>query len=115
VIAHIASGDLRALGVASPRRAARLPEVPTLQEAGVAGVEADAWFALFAPAKTPPAAIERLYNAVAAALRKEGPQKALASQGMTVTIKSPAEMSALLPDEVQKWAGVIKAANITIE
>ena len=115
VIAHITSGDLRALGVASPRRAARLPEVPTLQEAEVSGVEADAWFALFAPAKTPPAAIERLHNAVAAALRKEGPQKALAAQGMTVAIKSPAEMSAILPDEVQKWAGVIKAANITIE
>jgi tripartite-type tricarboxylate transporter receptor subunit TctC len=53
---------LRALAVASGRRTARLPSVPTLPEAGV---EADAWFALFAPAKTPPAATDRLFQAAA--------------------------------------------------
>ena len=66
VISHIDAGALRALAVASAKRAARLPNLPTLAEAGVAGVEADAWFALFAPAKTPAATIERLYSAVSA-------------------------------------------------
>ena len=56
VIAQIEAGELKALAVASARRAARLPKVATLAELGITGVEADAWFALFAPAKTPPAA-----------------------------------------------------------
>ena len=60
VISHIDAGALRALGVASAERAARLPHLPTLAESGVAGVEADAWFALFAPANNPAATIERL-------------------------------------------------------
>ena len=55
VISHIDSGAVRALAVASGKRAPRLPNMPTLAEAGVPGVEADAWFALFAPAKTPAA------------------------------------------------------------
>ena len=68
VISHIESGALRALAVASPKRAARLPDLPTLAEAGVSGVEADAWFALFAPTRTPPAPIDRLYKAVSGTL-----------------------------------------------
>ena len=67
---QIASGNLRVLGIASAKRTPQLPDVPTFAEAGVSGVEADAWSALFAPAKTPPAVINRLYRAVAAALEK---------------------------------------------
>ena len=68
VISYIDAGVLRALAVASPKRAPRLPNVPTLAEAGIAGVEADAWFALFAPAKTPPDALDKSISAVSAAL-----------------------------------------------
>ena len=59
---------IRPLAVASARRAERLPQLQTIAEAGVIGVEADAWFALFAPAKTPKPVIEQLYGAVTAAL-----------------------------------------------
>jgi tripartite-type tricarboxylate transporter receptor subunit TctC len=111
----IAAGKVRALAVASAHRADQIPSVPTFAEAGVPGVEADAWSALFAPAKTPPAVIERLYDSVAAALRKESVQSALSRQGLPIALKTPAEMSAMLPAEVEKWAAVIKTAHVTVE
>jgi len=111
----IAAGKVRALAVASAHRAAQLPDLPTFAEAGVPGVEADAWTALFAPAKTPPAVIERLYAAVAGALKKESVQSALAKQGLPIVLKTPAEMSAVLPGEVEKWAAVIRTAHVTVE
>jgi len=112
---QVDSGGMRALGVASAKRVAQLPSVPTFAEGGVAGVEADAWSALFAPAKTPPAVIERLYRAVAAALTKDTVTANLARQGLPVALKTPAEMSAMLPAEVEKWAAVIKIANVTVD
>lgn len=115
VIGQIEAGELKALAVASGKRAERLPDLPTLAEAGIAGVEADAWFALFAPAKTPGTAIDALYRAAAAALQKEASRAALGKQGMTVTVRSPSEVAAALPAEVEKWAAVIKAANVTVE
>jgi tripartite-type tricarboxylate transporter receptor subunit TctC len=113
LMAHIDTGALRPLAVASARRAARLPNTPTLSEAGVSGVEADAWFALFAPAKTPAATIERLYEAVSAGLAKEA--GTVAAQGMTLSLRPPAALAAWLPGEVAKWAAVIQAANVSIE
>lgn len=115
VVPHIEAGNLKALAVASGKRAPRLPDIPTLQEAGIAGVEADAWFALFAPANSPAPAIERLYRAAAAAFAKDRPRRALAAQGMTLALRTPQDMSALLPAEVTKWAEVIRAAHVTVE
>jgi tripartite-type tricarboxylate transporter receptor subunit TctC len=111
----IAANKLRALATASARRAAQLPQVPTFAEAGTPGVEADAWAALFAPAKTPPAVIERLYDSVAAALRKDSIETALSKQGLPIALKTSAEMSAMLPAEVAKWAAVIRVAHVTVE
>ena len=103
------------MAIASARRAGRLPQVATLAELGIAGVEADAWFALFAPAKTPAAAIERLYSAVTAGLTKEAASRAIAAQGMTLALRSPAELAAWLPGEIAKWAAVIKTAGVIAE
>jgi len=111
---QIESGTMRALGVASARRVVQLAAVPTFAEGGVAGVEADAWSALFAPVKTPTAVIERLHKAVALALTKESVTIALERQGLPIALKTPAEMVAMLPGEVAKWAAVIKLANVTV-
>jgi tripartite-type tricarboxylate transporter receptor subunit TctC len=115
VISHIDAGVLRALAIASAKRAARLASVPTLAEAGVPGVEADAWFALFAPAKTPRTILEQLYVAVSDGLTAEAASKALAAQGMALALRPPAELAAWLPGEVGKWAAVIKAAGVIAE
>jgi tripartite-type tricarboxylate transporter receptor subunit TctC len=115
VAQQIASGNIRALGIASAKRTPQLDAVPTFAEAGVAGVEADAWSALFAPARTPSAVIDQLYKAVAAAMGKDSVRANLARQGLPVALKAPAEMSAMLPAEVEKWAAVIKLAHVTVE
>jgi len=115
VIGLIESGDIKALAVASAKRAARLPNVPTLQEVGIGGVEGDAWFALFAPARTPAPVIDRLYRAVAAAFEKERSRQVLAAQGMTLALRTPAQMAAALPAEVARWAQVIRDAHVSVE
>ncbi|MEI8152194.1 MAG: tripartite tricarboxylate transporter substrate binding protein [Hyphomicrobiales bacterium] len=113
VIAHIGSGAVRPLAIASGKRSSRLPDLPTLAEAGVPGVEADAWFALFAPARTPAAAIERIFSAVSAGLSTDAASSAISAQGMTKALRSPSELSAWLPAEVAKWAAVIRAAGVS--
>src|SRR4051812_43490389 len=115
VISHIDAGAVRALAVASAKRAPRLPNLPTLAEAGVPGVEADAWFALFAPAKTPAAIVERLYRAASAGLTTDAASQAVAAQGMTLALRPPSELAAWLPGEVAKWAAVIKAAGVSVD
>jgi tripartite-type tricarboxylate transporter receptor subunit TctC len=115
VITYIEEGTVRALAVASARRAARLPNLPTLAEAGMPGVEADAWFALFAPARTPATIVEKLYRAVGAALMSEAAKAAVAAQGMTLALRSPSDLAAWLPNEVKKWAAAIKTAGVVVE
>lgn len=112
---QIEAGTMRALGVASARRVPHLASLPTFAELGVAGVEADAWSALFAPAKTPPAVLDRLYRAVAAALSKDSVRSNLARQGLPIALKGPAEMALMLPGEVEKWAAVIRSAKVAVE
>jgi tripartite-type tricarboxylate transporter receptor subunit TctC len=115
VIGYIEAGVVRALAVASPQRAPRLPDLPTLAQAGVPGVEADAWFALFAPARTPSDTLNRLYNAVSSKLSAKEPAEIIAKQGMTLTLRPPEAVAAWLPGEVTKWAAVIKAAGVVVE
>lgn len=115
MVSLIESGELKPLAIASAKRAGRLPDVLTMQEAGVAGVEADAWFALFAPAKTPQPVVDRLYRSVTTAFGKDKTKDAIAKQGMTLALTPPAAFAAALPVEVKKWADVIKAANVTVE
>jgi tripartite-type tricarboxylate transporter receptor subunit TctC len=115
VIAQIESGELKALAIASATRAARLPQVATLADLGVSGVEADAWFALFAPARTPDAVIGRLHEAVAAALGAQPAREAIGKLGMTLALRAPSDVAAWLPGEVGKWAAVIKTAGVVVE
>ena len=115
VIAQIEAGSLEALAVASAKRAARLPQVATLAELGIVGVEADAWFALFAPAKTPSATVERLYRAVGAGLSQSAAMSTLTAQGMILALRPPAEVADWLPGEIAKWASVIRAAGVAIK
>ena len=112
---QVESGNIRALALASRKRSEFLPSLPTFAESGLPGVEADAIGALFAPARTPAAVIDRLYRAVAVALTKENVVASAARQSIPIVLRSPAEISATLPAEVEKWASVIKLANIPVE
>jgi tripartite-type tricarboxylate transporter receptor subunit TctC len=115
VAAQVDNADVKALAIASTKRTPRLPGIPTLNEAGITGVEADAWFALFAPAGTPLPVRERIHQAVVKGLATDAAKSVLAAQGMTLAVKSPAELAAMIPVEIEKWAAVIKAANVIPE
>jgi tripartite-type tricarboxylate transporter receptor subunit TctC len=115
VIAQIEASELKALAVASAKRADKLPNIATVAEQGVTGVEADAWFALFAPANTPSNVTQKLYAAVSAGLGAVPARETIARQGMTLALRPPAEVAAWLPGEVAKWASVIKAAGVVFE
>jgi len=115
VAAQVDNADVKALAIASSKRTPRLPGVPTLNEAGITGVEADAWFALLAPASTPLPIRERIHQAVVKGLASDAAKSVLAAQGMTLAVKSPAELAAMIPVEIDKWAAVIKAANVLPE
>ncbi|HEX2656228.1 MAG TPA: tripartite tricarboxylate transporter substrate binding protein [Xanthobacteraceae bacterium] len=115
VAAHIEAGSVRALAVASDKRSPRIKALPTLKETGISGVEADAWIALFAPAKTPAPVVDRLHRFVTNALQKSPAVSLFDAQGMRAAITSPHELMSFLPSEDRKWASVIETAHIAAE
>ena len=112
---HVKSGRLRALGVAGAKRTAFLPEVPTIREAGVEGVEVPLWFGLLAPAATPRDVVVSLAAAVAKGARSPDMQKRLSDQGAEPVGSTPEEFSAMLKEEVARWAEVVKISGARAE
>ena len=112
---HIASGKLRAIGVASPRRVASFDSIPTLAEQGLKGFEAYAWQGLVAPAGTPPAVIEQLNRALVSALETTAVKARFQTLGLEAIPSTPAQMAAYAKAEREKWGLVIRAANIKVE
>jgi tripartite-type tricarboxylate transporter receptor subunit TctC len=112
---HVQAGRLRALAVSSSNRLAMLPDVPTFKEAGLAGFEATVWWGFVAPAKTPKEIISRLQDEIVKALESDAVRDKLVSLGAVVEPTTSTQFGRFLASEVQKWAGVIKAANITEE
>jgi len=106
---------VRALAVTSGRRFATLPEVPTMKEAGVPDYDVASWNALAAPAKTPPAVIERLNAAANEALKTAAVQERLLALGVRAQGGTPQQLQALLASEIRHWGEVIRAAKIEPE
>jgi tripartite-type tricarboxylate transporter receptor subunit TctC len=111
----IKAGKLRVLGVASPKRITSLPDVPTLVEQGVANFEAWAWQGLVVPAGTPKDVIARLNSEYAKAVGDPGIRQALLDAGIEPFTSTPEEMSTYVKSENEKWARVIKQADIKVE
>jgi tripartite-type tricarboxylate transporter receptor subunit TctC len=112
ILTQVQSGKLRALAVASPNRSPHLPELPTLAQAGVPGVEADAWFGLFAPSGVPAPALARLRELTLAAIAREPVRARTTEVGMTVNLRNAEAMSAFLKEDIARWAEVIRTANV---
>lgn len=115
LIGHVKSGRLKALGIASPKRHPALPDVPTLEEQGIKGVDTVNWYAFFVPAKTPAAEIERLNKAVRNTLNTPAVRDKLLASGAEPMPSTPQELAALLKSDTEKWARLIKAKNIRIQ
>ena len=108
-------GKLKLLAVTSPQRSALLPSLPTLREAGIAGVEADAWVGLIAPAGTSEAVLARIHKAVVATLAEPALVEKLKAQFMVPIANSPDEFRAVLKEEHDRWAPIIAAGGIKVE
>jgi tripartite-type tricarboxylate transporter receptor subunit TctC len=109
---NVLGGRTRAIAVAAASRSAALPNVPTFDEAGLKGFEASSWFALFAPAKTPPAVIAKLNSEVAAALATPELKELFARDGYEAGPASSAELTAFLRVQIDKWGKLIEQAKI---
>ncbi len=112
---HIRQSRLRALGVTSLKRAAALPDLPAISEAGLRGYDVSVWMGIVAPAGTPPAIIAQLNRQIAALLQSPDIRERLAVQGLEAASKSPAEFRTYIASEVRKWAVVIKQAGVVAD
>jgi tripartite-type tricarboxylate transporter receptor subunit TctC len=112
---HIRAGKLRALAVRGSKRNAALPEVPALREAGVAGVEMEAWWGFVAPAKTPADVISRLNRELVAALRSPQLVQALDRQGVSVAATSPAEFVEQVRSQTEVISNLVKSIDFKLE
>lgn len=115
LIGHVKSGRLKAIGIAAPRRHPLFPEVRTLAEQGLPGVDTNNWYALFVPARTPPAAVSALNDAVRRTLAAPAVADKLLASGAVPVASSSAELAALLKRDTEKWGRLIKAKKITPE
>jgi len=111
---HIKAGKLKAFAVTSPKRLNNLPEVPTLAESGLTGYDSTGWFGLVAPAGTPAAIIQRLHTEFTAALNDEAIKTQMRQSGMEPVATSMEGLDAYIKSETQKWAKVIRQANIKL-
>jgi len=112
---HIQSGKLRALGVASRKRAPQLPDVPTIEEAGLPGFEAVSWYALLAPAATPKDVVAKIQADVLRVLQMPEIREKLTQQGGEPVGNTPAELAALLKNESARYADLVRRAGIKAE
>ena len=110
-----AGGKLKLLAVTSPQRSALLPALPTLREAGIAGVEADAWVGLIAPAGTSEAVLAKIHKEVVAVLSDGAVVDKLKAQFMVPIASSPEAFKAVLKEEHDRWAPIIAAGGIKVD
>jgi len=107
-------GKLKLLAVASPQRMALMPNVPTMQEAGVPGFEMASWFGLLAPTGTPQPIVERLSAEMRKVVADAGFRARMTEQGLEVVGDTPDQMAAIMRSDTEKWAALIKATGIKI-
>ena len=112
---QINAGRLRGLGVAAKTRSAVIPQVPTMQEAGVEGHEALQWNGLFAPARTPQPILDRLHREVVKALAESEVRQRFAAEGATAVGSTPSEFASFFRAEAEKWADVAKRSGTKLD
>lgn len=112
---HVKAGKLRALGVTSDKRAKVVPDIPTIQEAGVAGFAVENWQGIVVPSKTPAAIVEKLHLEIAKVLAHPAMINVLSLQGLDAANSTPAAFDKLIRSEIDKWRKLVKAANIRVD
>jgi tripartite-type tricarboxylate transporter receptor subunit TctC len=108
----VRQGQLRALSVTTAKRLSVAPDVPTMAEAGVPGVEVSSWSAFFVPARTPQDIVRKIHSDTVAALAEPAVREKLEQGGIVVIGSTPDELASFLNSEMDRWGRIIKAANI---
>jgi tripartite-type tricarboxylate transporter receptor subunit TctC len=112
VISQIREGKLKGLAVTSLTRSPLLPDLPTMQEAGIKDYEMNTWFGFVAPAATPPAIVERLNKEIAAVIATPAVREKLEAQGFElVPPQPPSGLADLIASDLRKWPAIIKTAG----
>jgi tripartite-type tricarboxylate transporter receptor subunit TctC len=114
-LSQVPGGRLNALAVTSAKRIPQMPNVPTMQEAGVPGYDATVWLALLAPAGTPAHIVNRLNADIAKIMNSSETQKAMFDAGVEVSLSTPEALSSLMVSELDKWGKVVKEAGIKLD
>ena len=114
LIPFVKSNQLKVIGVATEKRTKLAPELPTLDES-LRGFHANSWYGLFAPAGTPKTIVDRIAAEGAKVLAEPALVERMASQGAEPAPSTPAELTALLRDDLKLWAGIVKASGATID
>ena len=114
-VPFVKSGKLRALAVAGPKRVPGLPDVPTMKEAGVDGVDVTQWYAIFAPAKTPKDIVQKLNKALNEVLTDPEVVKRMEEHGADVETSTPEGLRTLVAAELAKWRAVVQKAKLTAD
>lgn len=112
---QIKGGKLKALGIAGDKRSPVLPDVPTLAEQGIPNVSMSQWYAMFAPAKTPKAVVDRLNQEINRVLAEKTVQKLIEDQGAEIETSTPAQLKTLVQKEVTRWKSVVSTAKIKLD
>ncbi|GJG94734.1 tripartite tricarboxylate transporter substrate binding protein [Cupriavidus pauculus] len=113
-IQYVRAGKLRALGIAGQHRTPLMPDLPTFAEAGLKGYDAELWYSLLAPAKTPRAVVDKINAAMLAALKAPDMADQFTKQGFEVKGSTPDELKAYISRELQRWQRVITENNIKV-
>lgn len=112
VAPHVQAGKLRALGITSLKRSSVLPDVPTIDESGVAGYEFSSWVGVLAPGKTPPATISTIYAIIEKAVRAPGIAERFAAEGAEIVASTPDRFREYIHSELGRWAKVVKETGM---
>jgi tripartite-type tricarboxylate transporter receptor subunit TctC len=115
VIGHIEGGRVRALAVTTLKRTKILPDIPTMDEAGLKGFDASTWHGLVAPAGTPPQVIAALHDAAVKALHDPAVETSLEKLGVDLVGDTPREFQAYIDSEIPKWTAIVKASGATLD
>lgn len=115
IMPHVQKGTLKVYAVGSRNGSKALPDIPTMNDAGVPGFDAKTWAALLVPKGTPGPIVEKLNQAMQELLKKPEVEKQLAALGTEVVFSTPAETEAYVKEELTRWGDIIKAANVKIE
>jgi len=114
-LSHVQAGTLRALAVSSKERAAIAPDIPTIAESGYPGFDAIGWHGILAPAKTPPAIVDKLNAEIVKALKDPATKALLETQAMQPVGNTPQEFAAFIKQDIALWQQVATQANVEVK